>query len=597
MRRALLVFLAVVACKKSEPTGQVNVGSAAPPPAVVADAATGAGSAAADAGAVAHYRTDAEAWHLDPAVAGTSKTFMVVAESEQAVKAGHDILASGGNAVDAAVTTAFAMAVTHPSAGNIGGGGFAVVRDGKGKIAALDFRETAPGAATPDMYKGGSKEDSLFGDRAVGVPGSVAGLYELHKKFGKKKWAEVVAPAIAYARDGFVIDEHTHAGIEKLADKLRANAASAAIWLPGGKARATGEKVTIPELATVLERIAKQGPDGFYKGDTAAALVAEMKEHGGLITAADLAGYKAVWREPLHFDYRGKKFSSMPPPSSGGIVLAMTANLLAAHDLAKLGWHSADHVHWLTEVWRRAYAARNEIMGDPAFVKNIPVTKLMSKDYAQQLVATITDNATPSKDVTPIIEGNHTTNLCVVDASGMAVALTTTLNTAFGSTVTVSGFLLNNEMDDFTAHPGEPNVFGLRQGEANKIEPGKRMLSSMSPTIIEDDKGLYMVVGAQGGPRIITAVWQTLSNVIDFSMPVDRAVAAPRVHHQHLPDVVYVEEDSITKEVGEALKARGYKLDWTHTRREFGASNAIVRVPGGWQSAADPRGGGAAMGD
>jgi gamma-glutamyltranspeptidase/glutathione hydrolase len=322
-----------------------------------------------------------------------------------------------------------------------------------------------------------------------------------------------------------------------------------------------------------------------------------MAQHGGLITLSDLKGYQALWREPLRFDYRGKHMITMPPPSSGGIVVAMTGNMLAGVDLAKLGWHSAEHVHWLVEVWRRAYAARNELLGDPAFVPDMPVTRLMSKEFADAMVATIGPQATPSKAVTQLLEGTHTTNVSIVDKDGMAVAVTVTLNTSFGNGVSVAGFLMNNEMDDFTTMPGTPNVYGLIQGKANQPEPGKRMLSSMSPTIIEDEHGVFMVVGGQGGSRIITEVWQTISNVIDFGLPVEAAISAPRVHHQHLPDEVVVEPDAISPETERALKAEGYNLIPGTPERIYGAANAIVRTQNGWRGAADPRNGGAAMGD
>jgi gamma-glutamyltranspeptidase/glutathione hydrolase len=588
--RRLAVALAILAlagaCKKSHaPTKHTETKPAA----------------AGDAGVAPKYRTDPNDYHVDPAFTATGKTYMVVSESDAASKVGHDVLASGGNAADAAIATAFALAVTHPTAGNLAGGGFAIVRPAKGPEAALDFREVAPAAATADMFldeKGKPTKDSLSSDRAVGVPGSVAGLWALHAKYGKKPWKELLAPAQKLAREGFVVDQYLHAALERRGQLLAANPASAALWLPGGKAIAKDSVVKVPELAAVLDRIAEKGPEGFYTGPTAAAIVDEMKRGGGIITAEDLKSYRVEWREPLRFEYRGKHVISMPPPSSGGIVLAMTANMLRAQEVGKLGWHSVDHVHWLVEVWRRAFAARNEILGDPAFEKAMPIAKLLSQDFADKLVATIGPRATPSKEVTALIEGNHTTNLCVVDAQGMAIALTTTLNTAFGNGVTVSGFLLNNEMDDFTAKPGSPNVYGLRQGAANKIEPGKRMLSSMSPTIIEDEKGeLYMVLGAQGGPRIITAVWQTLSNVIDFALATDAAISAPRIHHQHLPDQVDVEAEAITKEVDEALRAEGYVLDWSKAPREFANANAILHTKTGWQGAADPRGAGAAMGD
>jgi gamma-glutamyltranspeptidase/glutathione hydrolase len=282
----------------------------------------------------------------------------------------------------------------------------------------------------------------------------------------------------------------------------------------------------------------------------------------------------------------------MPLPSSGGIVLAMTANMLRNIDVSKLGWHSTQHIHWLTEVWRRAFAARNLALGDPAFVKDMPVARLTSQPEADRLVATITERATPSQDVPPLLDGKHTTHFSV------AVSLTTTLNTSFGSGVMISGIIMNNEMDDFATTPGKPNAYGLVQGEANKIEPGKRMLSSMSPTIIEDDKGeLYMVVGGQGGPRIITAVWQTLSNVIDFGLGVDAAVAAPRMHHQHLPDDVVFDDEAVTAQVDAELDKLGYTRVWRQRARIFSSTNAIVKTPAGWAGAADPRRGGAALGD
>jgi gamma-glutamyltranspeptidase/glutathione hydrolase len=527
---------------------------------------------------------------VEPALASTSKTFMVVSEAAAATQVGHDILAAGGDAADAAVATAFALAVVHPSAGNLGGGGFAVIRT-NAEAQALDFREAAPAAATPDMYLKAGKLASLQGDLASGVPGSVAGLWALHGKYGKLPWAKVVAPAIALARDGFAVDPILAQGLAK---RLARAPISGGPW---STPHAAGDIVKQPELAATLQRISDQGAEGFYTGETAAAIAAEMKHGGGLITTEDLRAYKAVWREPLRFDYRGRHVISMPPPSSGGIVLGMTANMLENVDVAKLGWHSAAHVHWLVEIWRRAFAARNEVLGDPAFVKDMPVARLMSQDYANALAATITDRATPSKDIPSLIEGTHTTNLCVVDGNGMAIALTTTLNTGYGNGVVVAGFLMNNEMDDFATRPGQPNVYGLVQGPANQVEPGKRMLSSMTPTVIEDDHGVAMIVGGQGGPRIITEVWQTISNVIDFGMPVAKAIAAPRVHHQHLPDEVIVEDDALGSDALATLKDEGYSLVTGHPERIYGAANAIVRTPSGWAAAADPRNGGAAMGD
>ena len=596
-----VVTLALLAACKSSPPDVAPTPAPKPTP-VVAGAGAGSGSAAKKVVAPV-YRTASSGDHVDPQYAATGKTFMVVSESEQATAVGKGILARGGNAVDAAVATAFALAVTHPSAGNIAGGGFAVVHVKPGTDAALDFRETAPAAASADMYldaAGKPTAASIEGHRASGTPGTVAGLFALHAKYGKTKWAEVVAPAIALARDGFTIERTTAEGIAHDADQLAKYPASAAIWLPGGKPLAAGAKLRIPDLAATLQRIADQGADGFYKGATAKLIVDEMTAGGGLLTAADLAGYKAIWRTPLAVDYRGYKLVAMPPPSSSGIVFAMSANMLRTIDLAKLGWHSAAHIHQLTETWRRAFAARNELLGDPAYVTGMPIDRLMSTPYADELVATIGPSATPSKQVAQLIEGVHTTNLSVVDGGGMAVALTTTINTGFGNGVTVTGggFVMNNEMDDFTVKPGSPNVYGLVQGGANKIEPGKRMLSSMSPTIALDGKGaVYAVAGAGGGPRIVTAVWQSLSNLIDFHLSIEAAVAAPRIHHQHMPDKVFVEADSLDQATAEALAGLGYTLDWSNPAFAFGGVTALARTPTGWAGTADRHRGGAAAGD
>lgn len=590
--RRLLPLLFLVACSQPAPAPRPLP---PPPPPVQVDAGT-----VVDAAPVApspKFRTEASAYGVDPKLAATGKTFMVASEDIYATQVGRDVLATGGNAVDAAVATAFALAVTRPSAGNVGGGGFAVVRTGKRKVTAIDFRETAPAAATPDMYKDDPKA-SLAGYKASGVPGSVAGLEALHKKYGKKKWADVIAPAIKLAREGYAATPSLRFVIERGNTMTPMTGPLAAIYLPNGKPVEIGDIVENPELAIVLERIATKGSAGFYKGDTAKAIADAMKQNGGLITAKDLASYKPVWRQPIKVTYRGKLLYTMPPPSSGGIVIAMTANMLRSLDVAKLGWHSTAHIHYLTEVWRRAFAARNEVLGDPAYVKNIPVAKLTSQAEADRLLATITERATPSKDVPAILDGKSTTHLSVVDGKGMAVALTTTLNTSWGSGVMISGIIMNNEMDDFATQIGKPNVFGLVQGAANKIEPGKRMLSSMSPTIIEDDKGeLYMVVGAEGGPRIITSTWQTLSNIIDFGLPVDAAVAAQRMHHQHLPDDIVFEDEAVTREVDAELEKLGYVRTWGRRERIFAAANAIVRTTTGWAGAADPRTGGGALGD
>ncbi len=592
--RLLLATTLVLACQRKPPPP--------PPPAEpTKDVAVAKPAATKDAPVVPVYRTQESNDHIDPQLLGHGKSFMVVSEAPLASKVGSDILAAGGNAVDAAVATAFALAVVYPTAGNLGGGGFAVVRVAAGKAVALDFRETAPGAATTNMYlddKGEVTKASLVGYKASGVPGSVAGLWTLHQKLGKKPWKELVEPAITLARDGFAVDKLLASKIERRAKMLLEFPASAELWVPNRIPRAEGAIVAIPLLAVALERIRDQGADGFYKGETAAAIAKDMKANGGLITLEDLAGYKAEWRDPLRIAYRGHSVVSMPPPSSGGIVIGMTAGILRNFDVSKFAWHGYDHVHYLVETWRRAFAARNELLGDPAFVKDMPITRLLAQPYLDKLATSITPTATKSADIPPIVDGDHTTNLCVVDSTGMAVALTTTLNTGWGSGVTIHGFLMNNEMDDFSAKPGSANVFGLVQGVANKIEPGKRMLSSMSPTIVEDMKGdLRIVVGGAGGPRIITEVWQTISNVIDFGLTAGAAVARPRVHHQHLPDNIAIEPDSIDTDTDAKLRAAGYELRHSNSPPEFGTANAIVRVKDGWDGAADPRGGGAAIGD
>ncbi len=592
-----LAFLLFGACKRDAPPAPP------PPPAVAKDAGaagSGSGGPPGDVPRAPIYRTATSGDHVDEKFVANGQTYMVVSESESATKVGRDVLKAGGNAVDAAVATAFALAVTHPSAGNLGGGGFAVVRDRERKPYALDFRETAPAAATADMYldaDGKPTKDSTIGHRSSGVPGSVAGLWELHKKLGKTPWKELVDPAIRLARDGFAVDPVLAQSLSRRAEFLLKHPATAEIWVPERVPRAAGATVTIPQLALALERIRDLGPDGFYKGETAKAIVDEMARGKGLITAEDLAGYRAVWREPLRFTYRGHTLTSMPPPSSGGVVLAMIAGMLANQDLGKMPWHGVDHVRWLTETWRRAFAKRNEVLGDPAFVKDMPLSTLLSKKYLEELASTIGPTATPSADIKPFAEGDHTTNLCVVDAEGMAIALTTTLNTGFGSGITIHGFLMNNEMDDFAIKPGTPNTYGLVQWSKNKIEPGKRMLSSMTPTIVEDASGqVRLVAGAQGGPRIITAVWQSISNVIDFGHAVGPAVSLPRVHHQHLPDIVQFEAHSVEESVASELARRGYKPDFS-SPWPFGAANMILRTKQGWSAAADWRGGGAARGD
>ncbi len=480
---------------------------------------------------------------------------MIVTDAPIASRIGAEVLRDGGNAVDAAIATAFALAVVYPEAGNLGGGGFLVLHWPDGTNAALDFREKAPSAASRDMYLGpdGQPTDaSITGYRASGVPGTVAGLWAAHQRFGSLPWKRLVEPAIGLADEGFTVDDDLAGSLRDAADRLKSFPASAALFLPGGEPRATGSTWRNPELAETLRRIAENGAAGFYEGRTADLIVAEMRRGRGLITHQDLRGYEAKWREPVLAGYRGTRVISMPPPSSGGIALVEMLHMLEGSDVAALGWHSPEHLHLLAEVMRRAFADRNHYLGDPDFVA-MPRGELVSPAYARRRAADIDPrHATRSADIAPGVpsaEPTHTTHFSVVGPDGDAVALTTTLNELYGSAVTVqgAGFVLNDEMDDFAAKPGAPNMFGLVQGEANAIAPGKRMLSSMTPTIVVDSDGrTLLVTGARGGPRIINAVLQIVSNVVDFHMDVGSTVYAPRLHHQHLPDTLWYEAGDST---------------------------------------------------
>ncbi|HUF14178.1 MAG TPA: gamma-glutamyltransferase [Longimicrobiales bacterium] len=547
------------------------------------------------------------AWHLPldaPAASGANGA--VASDDSIATAVGLRILREGGNAVDAAVATAFALAVTYPEAGNLGGGGFIVLRMADGTTASLDFREKAPLAATRDMFldeSGDVDEDqSLWSHRSSGVPGSVMGLFTAHERFGRLAWRDVVAPAIALARDGFVVNERFEEVNEGRAERLARHPGAAAILLPGGAAARAGTVWRNPDLAATLTRIAEQGPAGFYAGRTADLIVEEMRRGGGLITREDLAAYAAAWREPVVFDYRGHTVVSMPPASSGGITLGIAANILEGYDVAALGWRSPEVIHLTAEALRRAFADRNHYLGDPDFV-GIPRAWLLSEEHAAAHRASIRmDRATPSMEVTPAREGGpsnegrETTHLSVADDEGNAVALTTTVNFLFGSgiAVTGAGFFLNNEMDDFASKPGSPNAFGLVQGEANAIEPGKRMLSAMTPTIVLDASGApMMVVGGRGGPYIISETLQVISNVIDFGLDLATAVNAPRIHHQHLPDELVLEEDGYSESLIAALRSRGHEIEFGGSgkaesllkRGDVWSALADGRVSGGWGGA------------
>ncbi|MFI5236279.1 MAG: gamma-glutamyltransferase, partial [Gemmatimonadales bacterium] len=490
---------------------------------------------------------------------------MVVSGSPIASDVGRRILEQGGNAVDAATAVGFALAVVHPEAGNIGGGGFSIIHLKDGTDAALDYRETAPAAASADMYqnlRGDPTELSITGALAVGVPGAVAGLVEQQRKYGRLPFKDVIAPAIALARDGFVVDEFRERSLDGDRDRLFLFPASRAQYLPGGHAPKTGTLFQQPDLARTLQAIQESGAAGFYRGPVADLLVAEMQRDGGLITAADLAGYQALWREPIRIAYRGYTIYSMPPASSGGITLAEILNIMEGYGpLPAFG--SPALLHREAEAMRRAFTDRNFYLGDPAFV-NAPINRLISKAYADSLRASIDSaHATPSANVKPGRGGMLTTHYSVVDAEGNAVSSTTTLNNSYGSAVTVAGagFLLNDQMDDFTSAPGKPNMYGLVQGEANVIAPGKRMLSAMTPTVVLDPAGkLFMVLGTPGGPTIITQVYHVISNVIDHRMSLPEAVAAPRMHHQGLPDEIRLETNGFYPGTVAALQAMGHTV-------------------------------------
>jgi gamma-glutamyltranspeptidase/glutathione hydrolase len=545
-------------------------------------------------------------WPYTKDVTSTAAHGMVATDAPLATHVGAMVLRGGGNAVDAAVATAFALAVVLPAAGNLGGGGFLVAHMGDGREGALDFRETAPGASTRDMYlaaNGHSDDRSITGELSAGVPGSVAGLWAAHERYGSKPWEELIAPAIALAEQGFVADSDFAGAIRGDSARLVRFPASAALFLPKGRVPHPGDRWRNPDLAAVLRRIAVDGPKGFYTGRTAELIEMEMRRGHGIITKQDLVGYEAKWRDPIVFTYRGHKVISMPPPSSGGLTIALVAHELARFDVRAAGWHTPRALNLFAEGMRRGFAVRNSMLGDPDFV-SIPTARLLSQSFADSLATTIVEGrATPSADVQSpggaSVEKKQTTHFSVIDGEGGAAALTTTLNGSFGSAVVVpgTGLLLNDEMDDFATNPGHPNMFGLVQGEANAIAPGKRMLSSMSPTIVLGEDGTpLLVTGAQGGPTIITTTFQIISNVIDYDMDVGAAVRAPRVHHQHLPDSLNYEQGGLAPGTIDALKAMGYALSPVSPNGDLGFAASVVRRGGVVRGAFDPRVHGSAEG-
>jgi len=500
---------------------------------------------------------------------------MVVAQEPLAAEVGRKVLQSGGNAVDAAIATGFALAATHPFAGNLGGGGFMLIRFADGRSTFIDFRERAPEKASRDMYldaSGKPTQDSIEGWRAPGVPGTVRGFELAHQKYGRSKWSALVAPAGELAGKGFPLS-YAQSESLKNAKNLSRDPESKRIFQKSGAYFQPGAVFAQPELGRTLARIAQSGAHDFYEGETALKLAEEMARHGGLITLADLKNYTAVERTPLTGTYHGYGIIAAPPPSAGGVGLRQMLAMLDGSGYEKSGAGSAAEIHYVAEVMRRFYADRNRYLGDPDAVKN-PVAGLLDPAYIQMRRASIDPKqATPSARLGPGkpagAEGSETTHYDVVDAEGNAVAVTYTLNDGFGSGVTVPGlgFLLNDEMDDFTAKPGSPNLFGLVQGQANSIQPGKRPLSAMTPTILtrrspSGKDEFFMAAGAPGGPRISTAVLQVILNVIDFGMNVQDAIDAPRFHHQWLPDKLYLER-GISPDTVALLKSMGHDVDYS----------------------------------
>ncbi|NVK43954.1 MAG: gamma-glutamyltransferase [Oceanospirillaceae bacterium] len=534
----------------------------------------------------------------DRSVPVEARNGMVVTSHYLATDEALKVLEQGGNAVDAAVTAAFALAVTQPRSGNIGGGGFMLVSsEEKDEVVAIDYREKAPAAASRDMFldsEGNVDSDlSRYSHRAAGVPGTVAGLALALERYGTLSLAEALAPAIRLADEGFVIPPRFSEGIRSSADRLQQFESSRKVFFKAdGSFYEPGERFVQKDLAATLRRIAEQGVKGFYEGETADLIVAEMERGGGLITHEDLKNYAPALRKPVQGSYRGYDVYSMSPPSSGGTHVVQILNILEGYPIAESGLNSAKTIHLMAEAMKRAYADRSQYLGDTDFV-DVPVSGLISKDYAASLREGIdTEKATPSESIRPAdpvpYESNETTHFSIVDKYGNAVSNTYTINFSYGSHIVVdgAGFLLNNEMDDFSAKPGVPNAYGLIGGEANKIEPNKRMLSSMSPTIVKKDGRNFLVTGSPGGSRIITTTLQVLMNVIDHNLNIQAAVNSPRVHHQWLPDELRIEQ-GISPDTIALLEGMGHKVV---QKPAMGAIQSImVAEDGTLYGGADPR--------